>query len=107
MLQLETCGKGYQIKNEIIPGGAYADDMVLHTNRNVDLQALMNICLDYFDYVGLQMAADGRDKTIYTHNVDWDIYDLYIRDKNKELLKVPYYNSSESYKYLGLWINLT
>ena len=37
MLLIEDSNKEYEIDNRKIPGGAYADDMVLHTNRNSDL----------------------------------------------------------------------
>src|ERR1700753_2379688 len=107
MLQLEESNKGYKLQNKNkIPGGAYADDMVLHTNKNEDLQELMNLCVNYFKFVGLQIAVDGRDKTVYTHNLNRDIYDLYIRDKEGNRVKIPIYSKTESYKYLGLWINL-
>ena len=106
MLLIEDSNKGYEIDNRKIPGGAYADDMVLHTNRNSDLQALMYLTSDYFNFVGLKIAADGRDKTIYTNNVDLHIYDIYFRDEDHNPIKIPFYTSSESYKYLGLWINL-
>ncbi|HYJ01232.1 MAG TPA: reverse transcriptase family protein, partial [Nitrososphaeraceae archaeon] len=106
MLQIEESNRGYTINNRNIPGAAYVDDMVLHTNRNSDMQILVYMVQNYFDFVGLQMAADGRDKTIYTNNLEWTIHDIYIKDKEGELVKVPFYESSESYKYLGLWINL-
>ena len=78
------------VDNRKIPGGAYADDMVLHTNRNSDLQAQMYITSDYFNFVGLKIAADDRDKTLYTNNVDLHIYDIYFRDEDNNPIKIPF-----------------
>lgn len=107
MLLLEESNRGYKLDEDtIISGGAYADDMVLHANKNFDLQLLMNDCANYFTYVGLSFSIDGTDKTVYTNNLIYNIYNIYIRDKNHNLVKIPYYKKSESYKYLGVWINL-
>ena len=54
MLLIEDSNKGYEIDNRKIPRGAYADDMVLHTNRNSDLQALMYLTSDYFNLWALK-----------------------------------------------------
>ena len=106
MLLIEDSNKGYEIDNRKIPGGVYANDIVLHTNRNSDLQALIYLTSDYFNFVGLKIAADGRNKTIYTNNVDLHIYDIYFRDEDHNPIKILFYTCSESYEYLGLWINL-
>ena len=69
MLQLEDSGKGYLLdEGKPIPGGVYADDMVLHTNTKRDLQKLLDKCVEYFDFIGLEISADGRDKSVYTSN---------------------------------------
>ena len=59
----------------------------------------MYLTSDYFNFVGLKIAADGRDKT---NNVDLHLYDIYFRDEDHNPIKIPFYTSSESYKYLGL-----
>jgi hypothetical protein len=71
---------------------------------------MLNKCIEYFEYIGLEITINGRDKSVYTNNlaiqnnntlkVIKNIDDKYI---SKELLK---YEKNESYKYLGLWINL-
>jgi hypothetical protein len=52
MLQLEGMKTGYKIDGgDPIPGGAYADDMVLHANTRPELQKLLNTCVSYFEYI--------------------------------------------------------
>ena len=114
MLRLEDSGLGYKLENNPIPipGGAYADDMVLHANTKRDLQKLLNICSKYFNFIGLELAVDGRDKSVYTNNTGIPIEDeeeLTVKtwkDGKETSTNLPFYVSSESYKYLGLWINL-
>ena len=107
MLQLEKTKIGYKIdENSPIPGGAYADDMVLHTHTKRNLQKLLDYCVDYFQYVGLDISVDGRDKSVYTNNTRAPITEeeqLIVKTlKNKKIIKtaLPYYTSQESYKYL-------
>ena len=67
---LEETNRGYDLQNGLnpVPRGAYADDMVLHANTNEELQYLFNKCMDFFNFVGLKIAFNGRDKLIYTNN---------------------------------------
>jgi hypothetical protein len=113
MLLLEESGKGYNMndENECIPVGTYADDMVLHTNINIDLQYLFDECNDYFDFIGLNISYNDKekDKTIYTNNTNrYDTLHFDKKDSNRNILRkyVPYNSRKESYKYLGIWINL-
>ena len=113
MLKLEETNKGYKLEEDEdpIPGGAYADDMVLHTNSRNELQKLLNICNEYFEYVGLDIAVDGRDKSVYTSNTGTPLPQNMLKITKyvngiPETKILPYYKKNESYKYLGLWINL-
>jgi hypothetical protein len=112
MLKLEGMKRGYKLdEGDPIPGGAYADDMVLHAGTRIDLQRLLNECAKYFEFVGLDIAADGRDKSVYTSNTGPPSASNrlhFTTHKNgvPEVKYLPYYESDESYKYLGLWINL-
>ena len=55
---------------------------------------------------------DGRDKSVYTNNTglpyddDEHLTITTFRNNKQQIKKLPYYYSNESYKYLGLWINL-
>ena len=70
MLQLEESARRYDIdKKKPTPRGAYANDMVLHTNTKRDIQKLLNKCVKYFDFIGLKISTDGRNKSIYTSNI--------------------------------------
>ncbi|HYJ01921.1 MAG TPA: hypothetical protein VEW92_06885 [Nitrososphaeraceae archaeon] len=110
MLQLEESNRGYNLDDGLkpVPGGAYADDMVLHANRNKELQYLFNDAIDYFTFVDLTLAFDGRDKSVYTNNTD-SLSRIYIEKFTEEKWKreyLSYFESDELYKYLGVWINL-
>ena len=82
--------------------------MVLHTNTNQTLQYLLNTSVEYFEFVGLQLATEGRDKTVYMNNTsERDTLTTKTWENGKWTKKtLPYYTKEESYKYLGLNINL-
>ena len=70
MLQLEEAKRGYIIDDDDpIPGGAYADDMVLHSNTRRNLQKMLDMCAEFFNYVGLEISIDGRDKSVSVHQM--------------------------------------
>jgi hypothetical protein len=88
----------------------YADDIVLHSNSFIDLQKILDKYVEYFEYVGLEIAINERNKSVYTNNLAIQnnnilkiIKNIYSKYISKELSK---YEKNESYKYLGLWINL-
>ena len=100
--KLESCNYGYKVGKTAIPGGAFADDIVLSSSTHWNLRSQFNICASFFKCFALEMAIDGRDKTIYTHTnpIHRPLMHPYL---GKE---VPHINPSESYKYLGVHINL-
>src|SRR5271163_4971274 len=100
MLQLKEFNRGYDLNNRHYPisGGAYTDDMVLHANTNKELQFILNEVIDFFGFVGLQIAYDIRDKSVYTNNT-FEIEKLYIdeRDQYNNIIRkyLPYYSQDE------------
>src|SRR5271163_2727880 len=74
------------------------------------LQLILNEVIDFFGFVRLQIAYNTRDKSMYTNN-RFEIEKLYIDERNQYNNTIrkylPYYSQDESYKYLGIWINLT
>ena len=100
--KLETNKLGYKLGDKALPGGAFADDIVLTTSSHKDMQRQFNICLAFFKHFGLEMAIDGRDKTVYTHNNPTHTALRHIT-LGKE---VPRLRECEYYKYLGIHINL-
>jgi hypothetical protein len=78
-----------------------------YTNINKDLQYLFDECKSYFDFVGLNILYNDKekDKTIYTNNTSrFDILYFDEKDNNRNTIhKYILYNSiKESYKYLGI-----
>jgi hypothetical protein len=113
MLILEQLGKEYNMedRNDCILVGVYADDMVLHSNTNKDLQYLFDECKSYFDFVRLNISYNNKEKnkTIYINNTSrFDTLYFDEKDNNRNIIYkyIPYNSRKESYKYLGIWINL-
>jgi len=108
MLWLQESQLGYKINNTPLPGGAFCDDIVLTANSNQELQQLFDITQEFFTYFGLEISAVGSDKTIYTSNREKEegtkLYIINPKTKAKET--IPWLPKNESYKYLGLHINL-
>jgi hypothetical protein len=71
---------------------------------------MLDKCVEYFKYVGLEIAIDERDKSVYTNNLaiqNNNTLKVIKNIDNKYISKeLPKYEKNESYKYLGLWINL-
>ena len=67
-LKLEEMGIGYKMVNVSIPGGAFADDMVLTAESNTNLQKMMDHVYTHFFHFGLEICTESRDKTVYTSN---------------------------------------
>ena len=83
--------------------------MVLNTNTNKELQYMFYEYINYFEFIGLQIFYNDRDKSVYTNNTS-KYEKIYIdkKDTNNLIIRkyLLYYNETEFYKYLGIWINL-
>jgi hypothetical protein len=80
-------------------------------STNIDLYYLFNECKDYFDFIGLNILYNDKEKnkTIYTSNTTrYDTLHFKEKDNNKNIIrKYVLYNSRKAlYKYLEIWINL-
>jgi hypothetical protein len=80
-------------------------------STNIDLQYLFNKCKDNFDFIGLNISYNDKekDKTIYTNNTTrYDTLHFDKKDNNRSIIRkyVLYNSRKESYKYLEIWINL-
>ena len=84
-----------------IPGGAYADDMVLHTNTKKQLQSLLDKSVQYFNQIELEISVDRRDKSVYTSTTGSPITRqeqltvTIIKNGKEEIKALPYYESHE------------
>jgi hypothetical protein len=80
--------------------------MILHSNSFTDLQKMLDKCVEYFKYIGLEIAIDGRDKSVYINNLAIQNNNTLKIIKNidgKYISKrLPKYEKTKSYKYFGL-----
>ena len=102
LLWLEDKRFGYPVNNVNVAGGAYADDIVLTASSHYDMQTMFSMVVDYYDYFGLEISIHQKQKTVYTSN-NGNKKSKIILYKGKE---VTWMEPEESYKYLGVWINL-
>ena len=95
MLMLEETNRGYDLQNGLnpVPGGAYADDMVLHANTNEELQYLFNKCIDFFDFVGLNRYSQRPYKGVW-HGFFFDKYEISTRYLNISIMHHVVYKNS-------------
>src|SRR5699024_5228908 len=53
--KLENCGKGIKIGERYLPGIAYADDLILFSRSDKELNELIAICEELYCNVGLSI----------------------------------------------------
>ena len=100
--KLEANAKGYRLEETSLPGVAFAYDIVLTSSTHKNLQHQFNTCALFFEHFALEMALDRRDKTVYTHSSP-----THKPLKHPFLgTEVPYTRDADSYKYLGVHVNL-
>ena len=91
---------GYKIGREKIPGLAFADDVILSGSNRGEIERIYEALLMFSEYYGIKI---NQNKSAYTYNNTREEYDtLYFEGMPIKMLK-----KKESYKYLGIWINLT
>ena len=94
----ERC-TGYNISNLDIKLLAFCDDLILISQNPHDLQRMINFISKYNYFCGLKLNIDNsKSKTAIEH-------DFFVI-QNNTIQKIPHLNSNESYKYLGIHINL-
>jgi len=109
ILQLNEEKLGYRMRNRLlaISNLAYADDMVLTTESNKEMQRALNIVNRFFNYYQLEISVKQKEKTVYTHNnkTESGLKLTYI-DFNGKNIEIPFLEPNEPYPYLGVWIAL-
>jgi hypothetical protein len=83
-----------------IPCLAYADDTVLIANSQFNMKKLLAKVLQYFHFYGIQINTKKSAYSFKTYT-DKNIHNLDINGNSPKFLL-----SNESYKYLGMWINI-
>jgi len=96
---------------------AFADDMAILADNNYNLQTIMNHVQQFCFFYGLDINYDEREKSVYTTFQTGD-FDIMVRQLDcmkrcvdffgKEYTPVvlPKLGKHESYKYLGIQLNL-
>jgi ribonuclease HI/exonuclease III len=99
--RVKASGKGYKFArnpNLTIPALAYADDLVLLANSKEEIDQLWAMFIEFCNCMGLEVNAG---KSAYTTN---DEFSQNIKTANGEML--PLLEHHQTYKYLGIHINL-
>jgi hypothetical protein len=100
MEYIEKEEKGYEMNGEKvkIPILVFADNIALFTKNNEDMQKIFGITSDFCTHSGMDISPI---KSAYTSkNTKKNIPPIY---KNKSIAKI---RNNESYKYLGIEINI-
>ncbi|KAF2068851.1 hypothetical protein CYY_009826 [Polysphondylium violaceum] len=110
--QINRRSLGYSIPDEPpqqISNLVFADDFAGIANTLAKLQEIADIFTDYLDFYGLKINVT---KSAYTYNIRIQANNS-NSNPNQTTYQIKYKNStiptkkkSESYKYLGAWINL-
>ena len=96
---IEDMDVGYKIKKEKVPGLAFADDIILNGSNREELERIYEALLMFCEYYGIKI---NQSKSAYTYNNTKEEYDSFYFEN----IPIKKLNKKESYKYLGIWINL-
>jgi hypothetical protein len=93
--------KGYVLRNskERIPILAFADDTVLIAKNRAEMESIIQTTLQYFEVFAIEV---NPSKSAYTYRSKNHIFDnIKLKEQHPKFL-----NTNQSYKYLGVHINL-
>ena len=97
---------GYE-KNNIC--SAFADDLVLVTDRFDQIERAFNIVQQFCNDTGMELNLglneNDKSKTVYSSN-DNQNEEVYIKMNNNNKRKIPFIPPNNSYSYLGVLINI-
>jgi ribonuclease HI len=100
ILQKQNLGYTLHGGNSDIPCLAYADDTVLVANSQTNMKKLLAKVLQYFHFYGIQINTKKSAYSFKTYS-EKIVHNLAINGNNPKFLL-----SNESYKYLGMWVNI-
>ena len=117
LLWINDGGIGFKMDNTDISSLAFVDDMCLLSNTVDNLQKNINKVQEFCFHYGVEINYDGREKSVYTTNEPGDsniyIHQLPCLNNSKDYfgqvykkVALPKLKKDESYKYLGIYINL-
>jgi len=106
LIEIEDNKLGVNIGNKNIGILAFADDMAIISDENEKEQKMMDIISEYCNYYGLSINYDGRDKSVYTNNTENIQHKITFKDSEGKINELIKLKSDESYKYLGIYMNL-
>ncbi len=105
--KMEEEGEGYLANDTIHKLGAFADDIVTYTKTKEGLQKNMDITNEYCRRYGMKLNIDkARTKTVTTNNIGIPDNITVRQEGDKEDTIIPHLNKEETYKYLGVWIDM-
>ncbi len=85
-----------------IPVQCFADDLVALTKSAAGMQRAWDMLTAFSRATGLEISCDSsREKTVYTTNSDHEVAKLMLNGA-----EIPRLAPEESYKYLGVYVNL-
>jgi ribonuclease HI len=98
---IEQTTTGYRLQAQTVRVLAYCDDLILISETEQDLQSMLNKVTNYFTHFNLDIGLDtNRTKTCVSTNREF-VNTPRLNNSNLPILK-----KNESYKYLGIHINL-
>ena len=103
---LEEKNLGIAINDTIHTVGGFADDLVITTETHENMVASFAMINEFVNYYNLKINIDNKlkNKTVYTSFTPNSNL-VYIK-VNNEQIEIPYMDSSSSYRYLGIQLNL-
>lgn len=104
---IQNCDKGYTMKGKnsqvSIPYTAFADDIVLYNSNKEIMNKYIHKCVEYLECYSMNF---NYDKSIATGNKGNKGKPVMRDTTTKQLKEMKWLTSSESFKYLGLDVNL-
>lgn len=100
---IEEEEQGYRINeaNVEVKIEAFADDMMLASETTTSTESKWNKLNRFCQATGLEISNDGKEKTVYSTNAQ-------TKAEVKDSLgkEIPFLPPEESYRYLGIYVNL-
>lgn len=110
MVWIEEKNVGYvrQDKSKQIVSG-YVDDLAYTTSDLRELKNMIKMTKEFFKFYGMKLSIEDKDSIIKTKTVittNQVINEPIMYDNGDGPVEIPKIHPNQSYKYLGIWINI-